>query len=61
MAFLRVVFGTVAFIIAIKLVEILLGILGFVFHLLWIAIVLAAIVLVAWLIYKLIAPRSAQA
>jgi hypothetical protein len=50
----------VAFVIAIKLVAILLGIIGFAFKLLWIAIVLGFFVLVAWLIYKLIAPRSAQ-
>ena len=61
MGFLRLVLGLVAFIIAIKLVAILLGIIGFAFKLLWIAIVLGFFVLVAWLIYKLIAPRSAQA
>jgi len=61
MAFLRVVLGLVAFIIAIKLVAILLGIIGFAFKLLWIAIVLGFFVLVAWLIYRIISPRSVQA
>ncbi|HJZ69044.1 MAG TPA: hypothetical protein VKF81_13045 [Blastocatellia bacterium] len=59
MGFLRLVLGLVAFIIAIKLVAILLGIIGFAFKLLWIAIVLGFFVLVGWLIYKVISPRSA--
>lgn len=60
MGFIRFVLGLVAFIIAIKLVSILLGIIGFALHLAWIAIVLGFFVLVAWLIYKLISPRSTQ-
>jgi hypothetical protein len=60
MGFLRFVLGLVAFVIAIKLVAILLGIIGFALKLLWIAIVLGILVLVAWLIYKMITPRSAQ-
>jgi hypothetical protein len=60
MGFLRFVLGLVAFVIAIKLVAILLAIIGFAFKLLWIAIVLGLFVLVAWAIYKLISPRSAQ-
>ena len=60
MAFVRFVLGLVAFIIAIKLVCILLGIIGFAMHLVWIAIVLAFFALVAWVIYKLISPRTAS-
>jgi hypothetical protein len=60
MGFLRFVLGLVAFVIAIKLVAILLGIIGFALKLLWIAIVLGVLVLVAWLIYKMISPRSTQ-
>lgn len=60
MGILRAVLGMVAFVIAIKLVAIILGIIGFALKLIWIAIVLGLIVLVAWFIYKLIAPRSAQ-
>ncbi|HXU37920.1 MAG TPA: hypothetical protein VN937_16270 [Blastocatellia bacterium] len=60
MGFLRFVLGMVAFVIAIKLVAILLAIIGFAFKLLWIAIVLGVFVLVAWLIYRMISPRSAQ-
>jgi hypothetical protein len=60
MGFIRFVLGLVAFVIAVKLVAILLGIIGFALKLLWIAIVLGFFVLVAWVIYKMIAPRSAQ-
>ena len=60
MGFLRFVLGMVAFAIAIKLVAILLAIIGFALKLLWIAVVLGVFVLVAWLIYKMISPRSAQ-
>jgi len=60
MGFLRFVLGLVAFVIAIKLVAILLAIIGFALKLLWIAIVLGIFVLVAWLIYRMISPRSAQ-
>jgi hypothetical protein len=60
MGFLRLVLGLVASVIAIKLVSILLVLIGFAFKLLWIAIVLGLFVLVAWAIYKIITPRSAQ-
>ncbi len=60
MGFIRFVLGLVAFVIAVKLVAIVLGIVGFVLKLLWIAIVLGFFVLVAWVIYKLISPRSTQ-
>ena len=59
MGLLRFVLGLVACVIAIKLVSILLFLIGFAFKLLWIAIVLGFLVLAAWLVYKLIAPRSA--
>jgi len=60
MGFLRFVLGLVAFVIAIKLVAIILGIIGFALKLLWIAVVLGLFVLVAWVIYKLVSPRSPQ-
>jgi len=60
MGFIRFVLGLVAFLIAIKLVAILLGIIGFALKLLWIAIVLGCFVLVAWVIYRVVSPRSAQ-
>lgn len=60
MGFLRFVLGLVAFVIAIKLVAIVLGIIGFALKLLWIALVLGCFVLVAWVIYRIISPRTAQ-
>ena len=60
MGFIRFVLGLVAFVIAVKLVAIVLGIIGFVLKLLSIALVLGFFVLVAWVIYKLISPRSTQ-
>lgn len=60
MGFLRFVFGMVAFVIAIKLVAILLTIIGFALKLVWIAVVLGVFVLVAWLVYKMVSPRSPQ-
>ena len=60
MGFIRFVLGLVAFVIAVKLVAIVLGIVGFVLKLLWIALVLGFFVLVAWVIYKMISPRSIQ-
>ena len=60
MGFLRFVLGLVAFVIAIKLVSILLVLIGFAFKLLWIAIVLGFFVLVAWAIYRMITPRNPQ-
>ena len=60
MGFIRFVLGLVAFVIAVKIAAILLGIIGFALKLLWIAIVLAVFVLVAWLVYKMVSPRSPQ-
>ncbi|MFY9553831.1 MAG: hypothetical protein WAV20_20865 [Blastocatellia bacterium] len=60
MGFIRFVFGMVAFVLAIKLVAILLGVIGFALKLLWIAIVLGVLVLVAWVIYKMMSPGSTQ-
>lgn len=60
MGFIRFVLGLVAFVIAVKLAAILLGIIGFALKLLWVAIVLGVFVLIAWVIYKMISPRSTQ-
>ena len=60
MGFLRFVFGIVMFVIAIKLVGVILAVLGIAFHLLWIGIVVGFFALVAWLIYKLISPRRPE-
>jgi hypothetical protein len=60
MGFIRFVIGTVAFVIALKLVGLILGVVFTLLHLLWIAIVVAAVGFVAWIIYKAIAPRGPQ-
>ena len=60
MGFLRFVLGLVAYAIAIQLVAIILAVIGFAIKLLWIAIVFGVFVLVAWLVYKMITPRSPQ-
>ena len=60
MGFIRFVLGLVAFVVAVKLVAILLAIIGFALKLLWIAIVLGVFVLIAWVIYKMISPGKTQ-
>ena len=60
MGFLRFVIGTVVFIIAMKLVGLILGFVFTLLHLLWIAIVVGVIAFVAWIIYKAIAPEGPQ-
>jgi hypothetical protein len=58
MGFLRFVIGTVAFIIAMKLVGVILGVAFALLHLLWIAVVIGIVAFVAWIIYKAIAPEG---
>jgi hypothetical protein len=61
MGFIRVVLGLVAFVIAVKLVAIILTVASFLLKLLFLAIVVCLFALVAWVIYKIISPRgSAQ-
>jgi hypothetical protein len=60
MGFIRFVLGLVAFVIAVRLVAILLAIIGFALKLLWIAVVLGVFVLIAWVIYKVISPGRTQ-
>lgn len=60
MGFLRFVIGTIAFIIAMKLVGLILGVMFTLLHLLWIAIVVGAVGFVAWMIYKAIVPQGPQ-
>lgn len=59
MGFIRFVLGLVSFVIAVKIAAILLGIIGFALKLLWIAIVLGVFVLIAWVIYRMLSPRTA--
>jgi hypothetical protein len=60
MGFIRFVLGLLAFVIAIKIVAFLLAIIGLALKLFWVAIVLGIFVLIAWLVYKMVTPRSAQ-
>ena len=58
MVILRLVLGMVAFIIAVKILAILLTLVGFVFGLIKVAVILGIFVLIGWLIYRVISPRS---
>jgi len=60
MGFIRFVLGLVAFVIAIRLVVVILTIASFLLKLLFLAIVIGLFILVAWVIYKIIAPRRTQ-
>jgi hypothetical protein len=58
MGFLRFIIGTVVFIIAMKLVGVILGVFFTLLHLLWITIVVGVVVFIAWMIYKAIVPEG---
>lgn len=65
MGFLKLVIGMVgsivAFIIAVKLLALLLAIVGFALKLIWLAVIVGFFLLVAWVIYRLFTPnRTAQ-
>jgi hypothetical protein len=60
MVILRLVLGMVAFIIAVKILGILLTLVGFALGLLKLAVILGVLVFIGWVIYKLIAPRRAE-
>ena len=60
MGFIRFVLGLVAFVIAIKIAALLLGIIGFALKLVWLALIVGTFVLVAWVVYKVISPRDPQ-
>ena len=55
------VLGVIAlFVIAIKLLGLILGLIGFALHLFWLALIVGFFVLVGWVIYKLLVPSRAQ-
>jgi hypothetical protein len=65
MRFLKFLIGVIAvvlaFVIAINLLALLLKLIGFVFSILWLAIVVGLFVLIAWVIYRIIwSSRAAQ-
>jgi hypothetical protein len=55
-----VIGSIVAFVVAIKLLALLLAIVGFALKLIWLAVVVGIILFIAFAIYKLISPRSAH-
>ena len=64
MGLIRFIFGTVisiiAFAIAMKLVAILVVAVGFILKLLLLLVVIAIFLLIAWIVYKIVAPRRAE-
>ena len=55
------VLGLIAlFVIALKLLALVLGLIGLAFKLFWLALVVGFLVLVGWVVYKLIVPSKAE-
>jgi hypothetical protein len=52
------VLGTVVFVIALKLLGLLLALVGFVIGLIKLAVIFGLFVLAGWLVYKFISPRQ---
>ncbi len=63
MGFLRFVFGTalsiITFAIAIKLIALVVGVVGFLLKLVLMAAIIGVFLLVVWVVFKIIAPRRA--
>jgi hypothetical protein len=57
---LKSIGSIVAFAIAVKLIAFILGVLGFVLHLLWLAVWVGLFLLVAWVLYKIFSPGAAH-
>ena len=56
---IKTIGSIVAFIIAMKLLAVLLALLGFALQLLWLAVWVGLFLLVAWVLYKIFVPRKA--
>jgi phosphoglycerol transferase MdoB-like AlkP superfamily enzyme len=54
------VLSVIAFFVALKLLAFVMGLLGLVLNLLWIAVILAFIIFVGWVIYKVVVPDKAR-
>ena len=50
----------VAFVIAVKLLAVILMLLGFALKLIWLAVWIGLFLFVAWVLYKIFVPRRAQ-
>ena len=60
MVIIRSIIGLVSFFIAVAIAKVLLGIIGFALHLLWLAIIVGFFILIGWIVYKIIFPRNAE-
>ena len=55
------VLGVIAlFVIAIKLLGLILGLIGLALHLFWLALIVGFFVLVGWVVYKLFVPSKVE-
>ena len=64
MQLLRLVIGILGmialFVIAVKVLGLVLGLIGLAFKLFWLALIVGFFVLVGWIVYKIVAPSRAQ-
>ena len=64
MGLIRFIFGTAISIIALaitmKLVAIMVGVISFILKLLLLLVIIAIFLLIAWVVYKIVAPRRAE-
>ncbi|PYP83288.1 MAG: hypothetical protein DMF61_23850 [Blastocatellia bacterium AA13] len=58
--FLGVVGSILAFVVAIKLLGLLLFLVGLAVKLVWLAIIVGIVTLIAWALYKLLFPNQAE-
>ena len=56
---IKTVGSIVAFVIAVKLVAVILALLGFALQLLWLVVWVGLFLLVAWVLYKIFVPKKA--
>ena len=55
------VLGVIAlFVIAVKLLALILGLIGLAFKLFWLALIIGFFVLVGWVVYKLFVPSKVE-
>ena len=57
---IKTIGSIVAFVIAVKLLAIILAVLGFALKLLWLAVWVGLFLVVAWVLYKIFVPRRAE-
>lgn len=57
---IKTIGSIVAFVIAVKLLAVILAVLGFALKLLWLAVWVGLFLLVAWVLYKIFVPNHAH-